>query len=140
MDTVRIATLEQEKHVLNKRMSDLEREAKRSASQRRSSPRRDLGNVIRILLPDIHFLRDSLDVITQELESFEQVLHELRNLCSDPANVEGKKVESARKWKWQENTFVLVKKATAGSTLQKTAARGKCLFPSRILRSGTSII
>ena len=104
-DTARIATLEQEKHVLNKRMSDLEREAKRSASQRRSSPRRDLGNVIRILLPNIHFLRDSLDVITQELESFEQVLRKLHNLCSDPANVEGKKVESARKWKWQEKHF-----------------------------------
>jgi hypothetical protein len=98
-DSARIARLEQEKHVLNSRMSDLEREAKRSGPQRRNSPRRDLVNVIRILLPDVHFLRDSLDVITQELESFEPVLRKLRNLCSDHVNVKGERVEGTGKWK-----------------------------------------
>ncbi len=98
-DAGRIATLEQEKDVLNNRISDLEREVKRSHPQRRYSPRHDLGSVIRILLPDIHFLRDSLDVITQELQSFELVLGKLRDLCRDHVNVKGERVEGTGKWK-----------------------------------------
>lgn len=98
-DTSRIVTLEQEKHVLVNKMSALEREAKRPTLQRQSSLRRDLGNVIEILLPDVDFLRDSLDVITLELKNFERVLRELRNLCSAPASIKGERVESASQWR-----------------------------------------
>lgn len=102
----RIATLGQENRVLRDQLSalqartlELERAAKLSTRQRRSSQRRELEDAITVLLPDIHLLRDSLDVITQELESFGPVLRELRNLCSAPTDVKGERVEGAPEWK-----------------------------------------
>lgn len=102
----RIATADQENQVLRDQLStlqaralELERVAKLSTRQRRSSQRRELGDAISVLLPDVRLLRDSLDVITQELESFEPVLHELRNLCIAPASVKWERVEGAPQWK-----------------------------------------
>jgi len=84
---------------LQARMADLERAEKPSDRQRRGSNRRELGNAIGVLLPGMLFLKNSLDVIIQELESFEPVLRELRSLCSAAADVKGERVEGAREWK-----------------------------------------
>jgi len=84
---------------LQTKIADLEQAAKLSPQQSRRSQRRELGTAISILLPDIHFLRDSLDVITQELESFEPVLLELYSLCSAPVDVKGERVGGAPPWR-----------------------------------------
>jgi hypothetical protein len=101
-----IAALEHENRILRDQLTalqarsvELERAARLSTRQRRTLQRREHGETIRLLLPDVQLLQNSLAVITQELESYEPILRELRSLCSNPAEVKGERVEGAPQWR-----------------------------------------
>ncbi|MDR4495686.1 MAG: hypothetical protein R3B74_14985 [Nitrospirales bacterium] len=83
---------------LQDKIHEIDRTPKPVPKQRGGSQRRELGNTIKVLLPAIHFLRDSLDVIT-EIESVEPILRDLGILCSAPAEIKGERVEGASPWK-----------------------------------------
>jgi len=56
------------------------------------------NDLLDVLLPNMVFKRDSLDVLLKELKSFKDVLGILRTLESDPQQVKCKRVQSAGKW------------------------------------------
>lgn len=94
-----ILEFEPERTRLENRVAKLEDENKRLCAENetlgrrridtetivRSQPKRhrrlSLGGVIELLLPEVKLLRDSLDVLEQEIESPYVVLEELRQLC-----------------------------------------------------------
>ncbi len=83
---------------LNARAEELARTLS-AERERHTYRKRPLDTVIATLLPGIHLLRDSLDVIERELESPVPVLRELRQLCWEPSAVRGERVQNAAEWR-----------------------------------------
>lgn len=100
---VRIESLEQANRALRQQIAfqtgraDAGRTEKLPA--RNKSNRREFGDAVRVLLPEIHLLNDSLEIITEELKSSIPVLRELHSLCRNPAEIKGERVEGAPQWK-----------------------------------------
>ena len=84
---------------LRGRVSELQRVLDSPLRQQRVPPKRGLDIILKTLLPRLVLLRDSLDVMERELESYEPVLRELRVLCWTPSEVRAERVESAPEWK-----------------------------------------
>jgi hypothetical protein len=106
LDAARVAELDRENRALRDQLSaiqgraeELERLAKTATRDRRTAQRRELREVLQVLLPEVDFLRDSLDVITRELESFGPVLRELRSIASAAADHKAERVEGVSHWK-----------------------------------------
>lgn len=84
---------------LRNRILELQGTVRSLSRPRRDSRKDELSAAIRILLPDVRLLRDSLDVIVQEVESCEPILQELQRLSRAPGDVRGERVEAAPRWK-----------------------------------------
>lgn len=55
--------------------------------------------LIQTLLPNVQFIRDSLDVVTTEYASYQQVLQDVAAFVRDPQSARGVRVESATGWR-----------------------------------------
>lgn len=59
----------------------------------------EIQSVIEGLLPEVEFLRDSIDVITRELHSYRPVLLTLRRIVTESNEVRAERLEAAREYK-----------------------------------------
>lgn len=72
-------------------LNHLRRQARMAA---KPQPAPELAEVLRILLPNVEFMRDSLEILTTEAQNREPTLQLLQQVCYDPAAVRAKRVES----------------------------------------------
>lgn len=74
---------------------DSQKRAKRIQEASTSEPFREIGQIIKCLLPDIEFLRDSLEILLYEVQGYHQAIKKLHEISYRPETVRAENFECA---------------------------------------------
>ncbi|GBD26737.1 hypothetical protein HRbin30_02078 [bacterium HR30] len=77
---------------------EVKAESRRKECELRRAQREELPKFLQLFAPHLVFVRDSIDVLTVELPSYEPVLEKLRLLAWAPEQLRSKRVQSAPDW------------------------------------------
>ncbi|MBP9019745.1 MAG: HIRAN domain-containing protein, partial [Bacteroidales bacterium] len=95
----KIGTLQEKFRHAQKKIAETQQDLNLDKRKMSSARKDEVLKVIQILLPNVMFLGDSMDVITLELENYQKVLQALYAISADPTYIKAERVEAADGWK-----------------------------------------